>query len=78
MIGTLIGYDICKALRDMAGSNVVSGLVGPQVLREAADEIERLRKRVRDLEAEKDPRKQYEHGVADAKSDIRRALGIDD
>lgn len=78
MIGTLIGYDICKALRDMAGSNVVAGLVGPQVLREAADEIERLRKRVRDLEAQRDPREQYEQGVEDAKADMRRALGIDD
>lgn len=73
-------YDICGSLRQYAkGSYSTSmSMAGSSVLLDAANEIERLRKRIRDLEETKSPEGQREIGYANAQRDIRRALGIDD
>lgn len=71
-------YNIVSRLRAEHAS--FSGLQNNNkgLLKDAADEIERLRSRVSVLEQQKSPEGQREIGYAQAQKDMRRALGIDD
>lgn len=48
------------------------------LLREAATEVEALKKRVHDLEEQMSPEGQRAIGYAEAQRDVRRALGIEE
>lgn len=69
---------ICR-LREAAGStSQFFGWGNADLLREAATEIEALKRHVHDLEEQKSPERQRAIGYAEAQRDIRRALGIEE
>lgn len=67
--------DIVTRLRGASPANIWAN---PELLKEAAEEILRLRRELHHTKQERVPNVQYDLGYRQAQTDIRRALGIDE